>query len=177
MRFHKDLPHAKYTFQFHLTGWENHPQKRRFVGHPSGFGVVLDFQIQRVRAKNEPEIREFIKLCRYIQTLSTFSAGPNIEEKSQKKGKNEHGEKKNDTSRIYQTIRYRETVPGASVRIALAEWIYMPEMWGETRIYIIEWEISMQTLQISGQCNCRNDHASYTCATDKMVFSNVFGHK
>ena len=109
----------------------------------------------------------------YISTQKRY----NIEEKSQKKRRYEHGKKKNDTSRIYQTIRYRETVPSASVRIALAEWIYMPEMWGETRIYIIEWEISMQTLQISGQCNCRNDHASYTCATDKMVFSDVFCHK
>lgn len=78
MRFRKGLTHAKYTFQFHLTRWESPPpKKQRFAGQPSGFGVVLDFQIQRVRAKNEPEIRGFIKLCRYIQTLSTFSADPN----------------------------------------------------------------------------------------------------
>ena len=57
-------------------------------------------------------------------------------------------------------------MPGASVRIALAEWICMPEMWRETRIYITEWEISMQTLQISGQCNTirSDDYCSYAPA-------------
>ena len=67
---------CRYTFGFTCQDEKFTPQKQRFVRQSSGFGVVLDFQIQRVRAKSEPEIRGFIKLCSYIQTLSTYSADP-----------------------------------------------------------------------------------------------------